>query len=454
MHMREAGNFRTGDPTFAIVETTRHPFLVIDDRLQVEFANRAFLETFQVTSEETLGRAIFSLGNGQWDIAGLRRLLSDILPKSNSVEGYRVEHDFEAIGRRTMVVNARRLRLNGSGRERILIAIDDITEQQAFQEETTGRAEFAEKLIESLREMVVVLTPDLVVVRTNDAFCDFFRVARRDVDGKPFDELGGGHWNIPELRRMLGEILPNEHAFDDCEVEREFDNIGHRVLLINARQLDHMSLILLTIRDATDERAHAARQTALLGEMQHRVKNIFTGIIALARQSAKFSEDSREFAKAFEARLHALSRTHDLFVDGPNGGADLGDVIRMELTAVGAKEGCRFTLDGPALRLPSDQMHAFAMAIHELGTNAVKYGALKFPHGRIEIRWRQTADEAGANAEFLWRETGVHLPQPAETVTGFGSEVLRRIVPNMLCGRASHDLAADGFRYRLCFSVK
>src|SRR6267154_1064776 len=92
-----------------IVDTVREPLLILDATLRVRSANRAFYQTFQVSSEETENRLIYELGNGQWDIPALRTLLKDIIPTSSVFDNFELEHTFPIIGRRKMLLNARQL---------------------------------------------------------------------------------------------------------------------------------------------------------------------------------------------------------------------------------------------------------------------------------------------------------------------------------------------------------
>jgi two-component system CheB/CheR fusion protein len=111
-----------------IVETVREPLVVLDEQLRVRSANRSFFETFRVTPSETVGVHLYELGNGQWNIPRLRVLLDEILPQRKRIEDYDVEHDFPAIGRRTMRLNARRIQPKvGGAATTILLAIEDRT---------------------------------------------------------------------------------------------------------------------------------------------------------------------------------------------------------------------------------------------------------------------------------------------------------------------------------------
>jgi len=116
-----------------IVDTVREPLLILDATLRVRSANRAFYHTFQVSPEETEGRLIYELGNGQWDIPDLRTLLEDIVPKSTVFEDFELEHTFPKIGRRVMLLNARKLEAGRHG-ELLVLAMEDVTPRKRAEE--------------------------------------------------------------------------------------------------------------------------------------------------------------------------------------------------------------------------------------------------------------------------------------------------------------------------------
>ena len=111
-----------------IVDTVREPLLMLDTALRVRSANRAFYQTFHVSSDETENRLIYELGNGQWDIPALRTLLEDVIPTSSVFNDFELEHSFPGIGRRVMLLNARRLEAGHHG-ELLVLAMEDVTAQ-------------------------------------------------------------------------------------------------------------------------------------------------------------------------------------------------------------------------------------------------------------------------------------------------------------------------------------
>src|SRR3954465_8027651 len=121
----------------SIVNTVREPLLILNADLHVKSANRSFYESFQVKPSETEGRFIYDLGDGQWDIPALRTLLEEIIPQNSTFDDFEVEHDFETIGPRTMLLNARRFPPEGTW-ELILLAIADVTERKRLEVEREG----------------------------------------------------------------------------------------------------------------------------------------------------------------------------------------------------------------------------------------------------------------------------------------------------------------------------
>jgi two-component sensor histidine kinase len=138
----------------AIVNTIPEPFLVLDDQFRVLAASRSFYQTFKVDPEDTRGRLLFSLGEGQWDIPALRLLLETIIPQHAAMDGFEVDHDFPNIGRRLMLLNARTVQYDDSANATILLAFTDVTERRAIELEKAALLAETEEL---LRQKQVLL---------------------------------------------------------------------------------------------------------------------------------------------------------------------------------------------------------------------------------------------------------------------------------------------------------
>src|ERR1700733_14512747 len=122
-----------GSIEVAIVDTVREPLIVLDEALRVVIASRSFYRAFHVNHGETEGNSVFELGNGQWNIPSLRKLLEEIIPRRTTIEEYEMEHDFPVIGHRTMLLNARKIFYEGNNSTNILVAFEDITPRRALE---------------------------------------------------------------------------------------------------------------------------------------------------------------------------------------------------------------------------------------------------------------------------------------------------------------------------------
>lgn len=140
-----------------VVDTVREPFLILDKDLRVMVANESFYRTFQVEAKDTEKKHVYELGNGQWNIPALRKLLEDILPKNSFFKGFEVVHEFPLIGRKVMILNARRVYKEDAPRTFppiILLAMEDITEMMVIAEKFANQANnFEAKITERLQQL-------------------------------------------------------------------------------------------------------------------------------------------------------------------------------------------------------------------------------------------------------------------------------------------------------------
>ena len=145
---------RGHDLAEAIVDAIREPLLVLGPDLRVIAASRSFYRTFAVTPRKTEGQLIFDLGDGQWNIPGLRALLEDIIPKRRTVKAYEVEHEFPSIGRRVMLLNARRVFDEDGSASAILLAIEDVTRRREADREKDELLQAKEILLQEMQHRV------------------------------------------------------------------------------------------------------------------------------------------------------------------------------------------------------------------------------------------------------------------------------------------------------------
>ena len=262
-----------------IVDTVREPLLMLDTHLRVQSANRAFYETFHVSALETEDQLIYQLGNGQWDIAALRTLLEDVIPTSSVFNDFELEHTFPIIGRRVMLLNGRKLRA-GSHSEIIVLAMEDVTERRQAEADFRAIETYAQDIVDTVREPLLILDTTLRVQSGNRAFYRTFRVSPEETENRLIYELGNGQWDIPALRTLLEDIVPKSSVFNDFELEHDFPALGRRVMLLNARKLQaghHGALLVLAMEDVT-ERRRAEEEVAKAkeaSEQANKTKSLF-----------------------------------------------------------------------------------------------------------------------------------------------------------------------------------
>jgi len=308
-----------------IVETVREPLLMLDTTLRVRSANRAFYQTFQVTSEDTENRLIYELGNGQWDIPDLRTLLEDVVPKSQVFNDFELEHTFPFIGRRVMLLNARKLR-PGSHAELLVLAMEDVTEKRRAEADLKAIETYAQNIVDTVREPLLILDATLRVRSGNRAFYQTFQVSLDETENRLIYELGNGQWDIPDLRTLLEDIVPKSSVFNDFELEHDFPAIGRRVMLLNARKLQaghHGELLVLAMEDVTERRRAEADLKAIETYAQNIVDTVREPLLILDT-TLRVRSGNRAFYQTF--RVSLAETENRLIYELGNGQWDIPDL--------------------------------------------------------------------------------------------------------------------------------
>lgn len=307
----------------------------------------------------------------------------------------------------------------------------------------------AQGIIDSLEEPLLVVDQAGCVLTGNRGFFETFKVGRDDTVGRSLFALGDGQWDIPELRRLLGDIIPKSAAIIAYEVNAPFPAIGPRTMLVSARRLVHpdnnSTSILILFEDATDRRRSEAEKDILLAETRHRMKNLLAVVRALATQTAVEGRSGEEYRDAFLGRFEAVIRAEDIALTGRAEG-DLGALVKQALGPAGP-ERCRVD-PGPPVRLKKSQVVPFSLILHELVANALKYGALSTPSGVAHLTWRVEPEADKSVLHFTWHEVnGPPVVPPSHS--GFGSRLINYSAEQGLCGTVELKYEPTGLRVQV-----
>jgi PAS domain S-box-containing protein len=204
-------------------------------------------------------------------------------------------------------------------------------------------------------------------------------------------------------------------------------------------------------QDVTERKRDEERRTILLAELQHRVRNVLA-VVASVVKRGDASGTAAEFQANLSGRVAALARTQTLLTRGVGVGVELETIITDEINAQGA-ELTRVTLEGPRIVLSSKAAEVLTLGIHELVTNACKYGAFHHETGEITVIWRVSRRDGQDWLDLRWDESGFAVPSSADRRKGFGTELITRRVPYELMGQGDIDLHAAGLRCTIGFPL-
>ena len=330
-------------------------------------------------------------------------------------------------------------------------------EMQSLNEElNTINAELTEKveeldransdlrnLFESTKIATIFLDRHLVIRNFTPAASTFFKLRSSDI-GRPLTDLAS-RLDYPELKDHIEQVFGSGEMIEH-QLARDADNNHYLVRLIPYRDGEKSIYgVVVTLVDVTSLAQAEAHQRTLIAELNHRVKNMLAVVISIANHTLRSAPSPESFNNAFVGRLHAMSRTYGLLSRESWKNASVEQLVRQEVEPFGLE---RVSIAGPELKLRPDQSLSIGMVVHELATNAVKYGSLSSDSGRVLIGWSQ---EDG-RFQLTWQESGgPRINEPPKN--GFGLDLLKGEIVYRHGGTVETAFKPGGLEVTIEFSI-
>lgn len=250
--------------------------------------------------------------------------------------------------------------------------------------------------------------------------------------------IGLAYWFSRVLSRPILHLASQARALGRGEVANPIRS-----------HIDELDAVSNALTQAARERAEAeARIRLLMRELSHRAKNQLALVNAIARQTGKRTGSVEEFQQRFGRRVEGMARSMDLFIAGGNEGVELADLVRTHLDIFDSRGLPRVDMSGPTVLLDADMVERLGLALHELATNASKYGALSVPEGRVVVRWAVRAGEGAPRLSISWREeNGPPVSTPRRR--GFGSQLIEHVAAQMLDATTTYEFERSGLRWSI-----
>lgn len=240
-------------------------------------------------------------------------------------------------------------------------------------------------------------------------------------------------------------------------VTTHWGELDHRA---SERELRYLDLLARQAADLLEQRAAAQalrekeqRAQTLLAELQHRVRNTLAVMRSIVRRTALGSKTVEEFEQHLGGRLSSFARTQAYVVRDPEGGVDLELIVRDELLAHATGDAQHISIEGPKVRLDARQAEIFGLAVHELTSNAIRHGALASDGNKVDVKWSVKGNDDMRTVRFSWQEKldRNNLEKPERT--GFGIELLDRVLSYELDARPLIEFRPDGYCYQVEFPL-
>jgi two-component sensor histidine kinase len=205
------------------------------------------------------------------------------------------------------------------------------------------------------------------------------------------------------------------------------------------------------VRDITERKRAEEHQALLVAELDHRVKNILAQVAVVASSTRQGSRSIDEFLRSLDGRIQSMAAAHSLLSKSGWQSVGLNTLVRNQLAPYAT--GANVTISGTDIALPSAKIQALARVLHELATNAAKYGSLSIPGGQVSVSWDCKPDAKATNLILMWREFG-GPPVASEVQSSYGINLIRNLIPHEIGGMVDLVFPPEGVSCKIEFSLE
>jgi PAS domain S-box-containing protein len=411
--------------------------VLLDQNCVIQRSNRMFSGIYGEPSEALVGRTCMSLTHPD----DIPKAVAAVEQLNRTGEPVAFEKRYVRNGK---ISNHVRVTLSLVTPQQILAVVEDVTARIEARMAFSEIEAFNRRILDSSHDGIKVLSLDGVIESINARGAGLLELETvDDVLGTSWADHWGGVTHEQAVEALAAARAGGVGRVQGFRATAKGAPKWWDVVVTPIVGEDGKPHKLLSIsRDVTEAKQAEERRTLLINELNHRVKNTLATVQSLAMQTLRGAERPADAREVFEARLSALSRAHDVLVVQSWEGAGLRDVVSRALEPFRTDRDS-FVLEGPNVRLSPKQVLALSLALHELATNAVKYGALSGEAGQVAIGWSIEPGAEGAEIELTWTESGgPPVAEPGRT--GFGTRLIQRSLTHDLGSEASIDFRPEG----------
>ena len=413
---------------------------------RIIYLNAAAERLYGFTSSEALGRPLSQIYDLCWMDPEDEAQAEAALRERGEWRGesQHVRRDGQRLDIESSVTVLRDLEGRVTGR---LAVIRDITERKTHDKKLLISEVRYRRLFETAHDGILIIDPATrQIIDANPFMTQMLGYAHSFLVGKELFEIGLLKDETASQEMVTALKQSGQVRYENLPLERLGGTRQDVEVVANLYQENDRPVIQCNIRDISERRRSEAHVEMLMAEVNHRAKNLLAVVQAVAYQTAR-QGDPNTLVKRLSERINGLAVGQDLLVQNQWHGVDVADLVTAQLAHFKDLIGTRVILSGPAVRLTAEAAQAIGMALHELATNAAKYGALSNQDGRVDIAWH-TRTGVRPTFEMSWLETGGPTVTPP-TRKGFGHSVIGRLVDAAVQGATNITFESAGVSWHL-----